>query len=264
MSHGNHAHQAQDEGHTHGMTQHNPPILTPEQEVAAAKEAEKAAAQKLKDEKRAEKEAARQKKADEREAKKAERAAEREAKNTNKDAERQEKAAKRAEEREAKKAAGAEAKAIEKEAKRVEREAAKEASKEQREADKQSKLAEKEAAKLAKKEERQLAVAERAALVEARKADTKITGERRAKATHIVYTGEGFSSPQSVSTRGKVLEYIKANCEVGVPVKIEDLAKACKPFLYGASVRSFLSKLEERGHLDFVTVEEVPAENAAA
>ncbi len=80
----------------------------------------------------------------------------------------------------------------------------------------------------------------------------------------MIYTGNGISTPQELSVRGKVLAHIKANCEVGTEHDIEALGEACKPLLYGATIRSYLSKLEEMGHLDFVTKESPVVDPVAA
>lgn len=274
MSHGHH-HHTQDAGHTHGITPGaahplagtaalNTSNEAPKADDKASKAAEREAARA---EKAAQREAERKQKEADREAKKAEKQAERDAKAAEREAERAEKQAARAAESEEKKAERAKQREADKESKKAEREAAKEAKKAERSAESEAKKAEREAAKAAKKEARQMAVAERAALVDARREDTKIAGERRAKATHVVYTGNGFSNPQTTSIRGHVLKHIKDNYEVGAQIEIAQLAKDCKPFLYGAPVRSFLSKLEERGHLDFVTVSESSddaGENAGA
>jgi hypothetical protein len=126
--------------------------------------------------------------------------------------------------------------------------------KEQRDLDKTKKAQDKIDAANAKKEGRKTATEARAAALLARKESSKPTEGRRAKATHIVYTAQGMSSPQSLSIRGKVLSHIVENCPVGEQVSIEELAEACKGHLYGGNVRSYLSKLEEMGHLDFVTI----------
>lgn len=256
MSHG-HQHHASDAGHTHNIAQS---VQAAVQETPVELTAEQ-----KKTQKNAEKEAARVAAQADREAKKAAKQAERDEANAKKEAERVAKAGEREAEKEAKAAERQAARELEKEAKKAERDAAKEAKKTEaaaaKEAAKEAAAAEKEAAKQARKDE----VAKRAALVEERKANTKVDGERRTKATHIVLNAEGFSNPQNTSIRGKVLEYLRANYAAGDKIAIEDLAKGCKPLLYGASVRSFLSKLEERGHLDFVTeVAEEPANETPA
>lgn len=255
MSHGHH-HNASDAGHNQNIAQ----AVQASVQTKSAKDDDAAAKLAAKEAKNAEKEAARVKAQEERDAKKATKQAEREAANAKKEEERVAKAAEREAEKAAKAAERQKARDAEKEAKKAEREAAKEASKEATTAAKEAKKAEAQAAKEAAKEARKAEVARRAQLVEDRKAQTKIDGERRSKATHIVLNAEGFSNPQSTSIRGKVLEHLRANYVAGEKIAIEQLAKETKPLLYGASVRSFLSKLEERGHLDFVT--EVAADDA--
>lgn len=252
MSHGHHNHGVSDAGHSHNIAQsvqasvqETPVELTAEQKKAA---------------KNAEKEAARLKAQGEREAKKAAKQKERDEANAKKEAERVAKAAEREGEKEAKAAERQAARDAAKAKAKEEREAAKVAAKADADAAKEAKKAETAAAKEAAKAERAAEVKRRADLVEQRKADTKTDGERRSKATHIVLNAEGFSNPQTTSIRGKVLEHLRGNYNAGDKIAIEALAKDCKPLLFGASVRSFLSKLEERGHLDFVT--EVAEESA--
>lgn len=232
----------------------NAPVTKTAEQIAAEKEAAKVEAQAKRDAKKADAQTKRDEANKAKEVKKAEAQAARDAKKAEAEAVRLAKASETQADRDAKKAEAQAARDAEKATKAAERTAQKDAQKAERAQkkadDKAAALAEKEA----QKTERKAQVEERAALVEARKAQTKIDGERRTKATHIVYTGNGFSNPQSTSTRGKVLEYIQENVPVGHQVAIEDLAKACKPFLYGASIRAYLSKLEERGHLDFVAL----------
>jgi hypothetical protein len=89
-------------------------------------------------------------------------------------------------------------------------------------------------------------------------------GGRRQKATHIILTGNGISSPQTLSIRGKVFEHLKANHAIGDTVSIDELAESAKHLLYGSSIRSYLSKLEEMGHLDFVVIAVEPEHNVDA
>lgn len=260
MSHGHHAHESgnhqhgiNDPGHSHGSnTQHNPKPAPTEAELAA--QAKKDAAEAKKAEAQAKREAAQK----EREEKKAKRDAERAEANAKKDAERAEKAAKREAERAEKAAERERQKEADKEAKKAEREAAKEQKKAERAEAAEAKKAEREAQKEAAKEARKQEVAARQQALLDRKADTKVDGQRRAKATHVRLNAAGLSNPQSTSTRGKVLEHLRTNYQPGDEIAIDTLAKDCKPVLYGASVRSFLSKLEEVGHVDFITVEDAP------
>ena len=236
--------------------------------LAAEKQAEK-------DRKAAEKKAAAEQKAAEKEAKAKEAQEKHEAKAKEAEAERAAKAEQKAKEAEAKRAEPAEKREAEKAEKAKAREAAKEqAAKERAEAQEKAKAdraaaldeqkrqrdAEREANAAKRKEEAEAAKAKRkeeaaarAAQIAERKASNKPESGRRTKATHIVYTGEGLSSPQALSIRGKVLQYIKDNCPVGEEVSIDALGEAVKPLLYGSSVRSYLSKLEEMGHVNFVT-----------
>ena len=52
-----------------------------------------------------------------------------------------------------------------------------------------------------------------------------------------------------------MLALIREKYSDGTLVDIEQFNAEAKPLLYGASVRSYLSKLEEMGHLVFHTVE---------
>jgi hypothetical protein len=223
------------------------------------------------------------KKQEEREAKLAEKEAKREEQNKAKEAERaakaeqkaaerESKAAEKAAEREAAKAAKAEEKAAErakaaeqreadKLAKAEERKAAQEAAKAEREEAKAKAKQEKADAKAQAKLDRKAAAEGRKLAIEERRNETKSAGSRRARATHFIYTGEGLSQPQAHSVRGKVFQYIKDHCEIGVPVDIASFGEEVKHMLYGSSIRSFLSKLEEMGHLDFTVLEtQAPAD----
>ncbi|EFG3743403.1 hypothetical protein BOU83_005149, partial [Escherichia coli] len=135
-----------------------------------------------------------------------------------------------------------------------EKEKAKEEAKAKRKAEREAaKIAAKEAAEQQKEQRKKEAEERRKAIAE-RKAAKKANGQRRAKATHFIYTGNGLSQPQEHSTRGRVLAAIKEG-EVGVAQSIDELGEKVKDQLFGASVRSYLSKLEEMGHIEFVDVE---------
>jgi hypothetical protein len=244
MSHGHHAHHGDNQ-----HTEHNPKPAPTEAELAA--QAKKEAADKKKEEAQAKREAAQK----ERDEKKAKRDAERAEANAKKEAERTEKAQKRDAERAEKNAEREKQKEADKETKKAEREAAKETKKAERAEANEQKKAEREQQKEAAKEARKQDVAYRAQALSDRKAATKTDGQRRTKATHVHLNESGLSNPQATSTRGKVLEHLRKNYEAGDLISIDDLAKDCKPVLYGASIRSFLSKLEEVGHVDFVTSE---------
>ena len=173
--------------------------------------------------------------------------------------------AKKIAEREAMRLAQAEAKAKEKAEKAAQREAEKAERKAQREAEKAEREAERQAAKEAAKAKREQEAQQRRERLEARKAMTRANGGRRPRAVAFEFTGNGLSSPQEFSLRGKVFNYIKENFEIGERVEIESLQEQLSEMLYGSSVRSFLSKLEEMGHLTFFfdepTSNDEPAES---
>ncbi|ABL96803.1 hypothetical protein BcepF1.072 [Burkholderia phage BcepF1] len=219
---------------THAAAHNQEPELTAEQkrekraaEKQAAKDEERRIAQEKKDAERAERAAKKQ----------AEKDAEKKAKADKKDAERALAAAQAAEEAKTRKEKRAAEKA---EAEKVAAEK-KAAAAEQRILDRQ---------------------ARRDALA-ARRESTITEGERRQKATHIVFTDKGLSKPQQFSVRGRILAWIRANCPIGEPVAIDHIGKELEPILFGSSIRSFLSKLEETCHVDFVSLESAPADKPA-
>jgi hypothetical protein len=101
---------------------------------------------------------------------------------------------------------------------------------------------------------------ERKNRLDERKAELEKFPGRRRKATDFVYIGEGFSTPQKFSVRGKVYQFLKDNYTVGSTINVESFGEQVKGMLFGANVRSFLGKLEEFGQIDFVTPVDVPVE----
>ncbi|QRE00418.1 hypothetical protein [Burkholderia phage BCSR52] len=183
-----------------------------------------------------------------------------------KDAERREKQEKRDAERAQKAKEAAEKKDEEKRVKAEQRDAAraaaaekaaKEAAEKKAKRDEEKKAAEEKAEqeKKARAEKRIADRQERERELEQRRAETITEGARRVKATHIVLRTDGLSQPQQYSVRGRVLKWINENCEVGVPYPIEKIGEELKPILFGSSIRSYLSKLEEMRHVDFKTIE---------
>jgi flagellar biosynthesis GTPase FlhF len=151
----------------------------------------------------------------------------------------------KAEQRDAARAAAAEKAAKEAAEKKAQRAEEKKAAEEKAEQEKKAR-AEK---RIADRQEREREL-------EQRRAETITEGARRVKATHIVLRTDGLSQPQQYSVRGRVLKWINENCEVGVPYPIEKIGEELKPILFGSSIRSYLSKLEEMRHVDFKTIEQ--------
>ncbi|QJB22113.1 hypothetical protein XccvBFoX7_gp55c [Xanthomonas phage FoX7] len=221
--------------------------------------------------KAAEREEANKKKAEEREAaqkiKDEERLVKAKEKAEKQEAERAIQNAKKSEEREAAAAERAKQREADKVEKDKARELAKEEAKKLAEAAKEQKKAEREAATEQRKADRKAEAEARKAALEARRAETHNEGARRPKATHVKLTAGGLSNPQSLSIRGRLLAYMKEQFQVGEEVEIEALGKSAEHLLYGVKVRSLLNKLDEAGHVDFVTrtppalvLEESPAD----
>lgn len=162
--------------------------------------------------------------------------------------------------REAKAKEKADQKAAEKAVKAEQKAADKALKAEQKAAEKAEKKAEKAAEKVRLKEEaavqRKENIAQRKALIEARQLAVKAAEGRRAKTTHVeVHFERGLSKPQLFSTRHQVLDVVKRLAENGPLISIDAIQAECNSFLYGESVRSYLSKLEGMDHLTMVRVE---------
>lgn len=237
-----------------------------EKRLQAQKEREEKAALKL-----AEKEKANQEKAEKREAEKQAKADEKAAKAETARLEKEAKLAEGSEAKEADKLAKAQAKADAKAADKLAKDAAKELAKAEKVKEKEAAAEQKKADAEAKKQERLDLIASRKQALADRAAAQKVEGSRRPKATHFTFTGAGLSTPQALSTRGKVyaaLVAMKAEADEAGDVlpliSIDEFGEQLKGILYGTSVRGYLSKLEAMGHLEFESITTpVPAEPEA-
>jgi hypothetical protein len=152
----------------------------------------------------------------------------------------------------------------EKEQKRIDEEKAKLQAKIDKKAEKAAKALEAKAAREAVaatlKTQKQSENKERKDKFTARQEELAKFPGRRRKATDFIYQGDGFSTPQQFSIRGKVFQYLKDNYNIGDKINVELFGAEVKPLLYGTNVRSYLGKLEEYGQIDFITPVDVPVE----